>query len=171
MQRRSPAVRAHRHLTAARALLLVLPLVAGPGCSYAFVHGPRTPSVSSSETADAEGIAQTCTRSNALPILDTTLGAVLGAIGVAGVVGGVAAATESPHPARAPFEFNFAPTSGDVAAFIGVSAAVIAVGGVLLGSGVSGFGRTEDCRRAIERSFPQKLPPPTARTPAVSASP
>jgi hypothetical protein len=171
MSHRPAAVSPHRRVTRARAVLVAVSLAAGPGCSYAFVHGPRTPSVPSTERADAEWVAQSCTRSNALPILDTTLGTVLGAIGVLGIVAGVGAASETPPPPSSPFAFNFRPSSGDMAAIIGLGAAVTAVGGLLIGSGVSGFGRTKDCRRAIESSIPSRLPPTKMALPAPPASP
>jgi hypothetical protein len=156
----------------ARAFVLAASLAAGPGCSYALVNGPRTTSIHGSERADAEWIAQTCTSSNAAPIVDTVLGTVLGALGGSAVVAGVSGAAESHHNSgsfsSSGFNFDFTPSPG---ALIGIGAAVTAIGGVLLGSAVTGFGRTADCRQAIERSIPRKLPPVRAPAPTVSASP
>ena len=148
-----------RESTRTRVLVVAAALAIGPGCSYAYVRGPRATALQGGERADAEWIAQTCTSSNAAPIVDTVLGTLVSAIGGVALVAGVGAAVESGKPQPVgPTWFAFAPpTAGELAAVIGIGAAVTAVGGVLLGSAVTGFGRTADCRQAIERSVPKRL--------------
>ena len=140
------------------------------GCSYAFVRGPSasTPPLSD-PAAEAKAVSEVCTRSNALPILDTVLGTVLATTGVVAMVAGIGTLAEHKQPCQDIGCFTI--SSGDAAAVTALGAAAAAGGGVLLGSGISGFGRTEDRRRAIAASTPRMLPPAAIAPPSAPASP
>ena len=123
-------------------------LLVSPGCSYAFVRGP-SPShqgTSSSEQVQA-GTAPGCTSSNAVPILDTILGVALIGFGVTSVVVGSSGGGGTACP-NTGCTGSFSPNPAVV---LGVGVASAALGGLFLGSGVSGFGRTADCRSAPEQ--------------------
>jgi hypothetical protein len=139
-------------------------LLLGSGCSYAFVHGPtQTDLLAHSRPQENPSSTPTCTTSNAAPIIDTILGVSLVGLGGTAVVGAAAsshgsasAAGVQAHGGRSAGLYctgcSVAPsdTSSLEAAGIALTAGVIAVGTLFVASAVTGYGRTTDCRAAVE---------------------
>ena len=126
--------------TTLRLVPLLAVLLWGAGCSYAFVRGPSAPSVTS--PVDPHGLGATapeCTASNAAPIVDTVLAVPLIGAGVLGIVGGASSGSCT--------SYCFAPSGGEIAA---VGVGLLALGALAMSSAVTGYGRTADCRRALE---------------------
>ena len=131
---------------------LLLVLAGGSGCSYIFVHGPppRTEVATPGERWSRSSTVE-CTTSNAVPIVDTLLGAPLIGLGALVFVGSAAAESK-------PSTFgSIGPTQGEAMA---IGAAAVAVGSLVLASAVSGYGRTADCRQALESSPLSERPHP-----------
>jgi len=127
--------------------VFLLLAVAGPlsGCSYAFVHGPGAPGeVKLDERGRALPPSETCTTSNALPIVDTVLG--VPAVG-AGLLAFLIAGSGECNG-------GWCGVNTEEVAAAGV--ALAAVGALFLASAVSGYGRTADCR-GLDNA--QKAPP------------
>ena len=109
------------------------------GCSYAFVHGPRSAEISAHETEQPEPTKLECTSSNAVPIVDTFLAVPLIGVGVLGIVAGADSGSCT--------GWCVGPSSGEA---IAIGAAMTALGTLALSSAITGYGRTADCRRAEE---------------------
>jgi hypothetical protein len=114
------------------------------GCSYALVQGPPSP-VERGERSNPEATPGSCTSSDALPTLDTIASVPFIGIGALGLV--------------ALFETESCP-SGQVClkspgAYAAIAAGGFALGGLLIASAATGYGRTSDCRR-----WQQTLPGP-----------
>jgi hypothetical protein len=88
-----------------------------------------------------------CTSSNAAPIVDTIVTVPLLGAGVLGIVGGAAEKCGSDC---------YGPTSGET---IAIGAALTGLGLLALSSAITGYGRTADCRLALDT-----LPTGPART-------
>lgn len=135
-------------------LVLLLPvLFSDVACSYAFVHGPRAPNLSSENARGVQQATPRCTSSNAAPIVDTVLGSAL--VGFGATIAIAAAASHSPNASPSTGFLLSSPSSSSndsswEAAGIAVTAGVVAVGTLFLASAVTGYGRTADCRRTRE---------------------
>ena len=109
-------------------------LCSASGCSYAFVHGPSTPTeVAPSEAQEDQRARTSCTTSNALPILG-------------GASQGSCSGGYCVHL-----------SSGEAFA---IGAVLTGLGALALGSAVTGYGRTADCRRS-EQALPGSPHPST----------
>ena len=130
-----------------RAALVLLSwlLVSASGCSYAFVRGPGAPGeVKLDQRGRVLPPSETCTTSNALPIVDTVLGVpAVGAGLLAFLIAGAGICNDG---------FCGVSTGGVTAAGV----ALAGVGALFLASAVSGYGRTADCR---DLDHPQEAPP------------
>jgi hypothetical protein len=131
-----------------RSLLLCLLLV-GPGCSYAFVHGPSA----RYETPSGPEQGVSCTTSNAAPAVDTVLAIPFILAGGAGIVGAVEMGQGCTGKCSYNIDFG---SSGE---WLAVGIAALAIGTLYVSSAVTGYGRTADCRRLQET-----LPGPPRRS-------
>ena len=135
--------------TALRRVLLLVWLLAGSGCSYAFVRGPPSEPATLDDPRVVERSVPDGTSSNAGPIVDTVVAVpVLGA-GVLAIVAGAGEKCGSSC---------YGPSSG---ATVAIGAALAGLGALALSSAITGYGRTADCRRARE-ALPAG-PTPTSR--------
>jgi hypothetical protein len=104
------------------ALLLGAALAGVPGCSFLLVRGPSA--------GDQRTAPVSCTRSNAVPIVDAALGATAIAVGAQLLAAG---------------------TSGWTGAYGVVGGGMLAEGAVFAASAIVGFHRTSRCRAAQSR--------------------
>ena len=116
-------------------VLLSWLLASSSGCSYAFIRGPAAPGeIVRDERGRVLPPSETCTASNALPIVDTVLGVpAVGAGLLAFLIAGAGICNDG----------MCGVSTGGIAA---AGVALAGVGALFLASAVSGYGRTADCR-------------------------
>jgi len=132
--------------------LLLACLSLGSGCSYAFVHGPARPDLAApSQVHEVRSGTESCTTSNALPVVDTVLGLLL--VGAGGFLIVDAATQKSGTCTYPSLCFNELGSEVEAGA-IGIGAGAVALGTVFIASAVTGYARTADCRR-LELSPPR----------------
>ena len=134
--------------TACIAVVLAVSLLCwAPGCSYAFVRGPPAvvePSIPSAGQTPTAARADSCTSSNAAPVVD-----VIGAVPFAALGGLAIAGLVDSENCNGGFCFK------GPATYVGIAAAAFAIAGIYIASAATGFGRTADCRQ-----WQEALPPP-----------
>ena len=134
-------------------------LVAGTeGCSFAFTRGPQPSLPAGPGPETSRPPTPECTSSVAAPVVDT----VLSTLSVAVFVTGIAAlATPEPSCSQGSFGVCFRNFNQSVG-WTGIIAGGL-TSTLFIASAVTGYGRTADCRAAIEASA--RPPPPRASVP------
>src|SRR5262245_54771144 len=111
-------------------------LVSSTGCSYALVQGPPS-AVERGERSSPAAKLGSCTSSDAAPTLDTLASIPFIGLGVLGLV----ALVETESCPSGQFCLKGPGT------YAAIAAGGFALGGLLIASAATGYGRTSDCRR------------------------